>query len=203
PQIVDSAIWEAANDMLSKNQATARRNAKHQYLLSGLVKCACCGYIVGGKHTYSKSAKKDYWGYVCSTRNYAKKDREAQGIYCDQSWVDRDMLESAVWRVIDQCLLNPDQLIAQLERDLTDPRNQSTGKQIQYLEDEIAQLEKEDSKLYKAYMADVFDEHEYASKRKAIKERQTRLENELKRLKSTYRTREQFEAEKADLIEIV
>src|SRR5690606_7114184 len=90
-----------------------------------------------------------------------------------------------------------------LEKDLTDPQNQSTGKQIQYLEDEIARLEKEDSKLYKAYMADVFDEHEYASKRKAIKERQTRLENELKRLKSTYRTREQFEAEKADLIEIV
>lgn len=49
-------------------------------------------------------------------------------------------------------------------------------------------------------MADVFDEQEYADRRKALKDRHTRLTAELHRLKPTQLTREQFEARKTELV---
>ena len=36
--IVDADTWQRANDMLQKNRRMARRNAKHDYLLNGLLR---------------------------------------------------------------------------------------------------------------------------------------------------------------------
>ncbi|MCC7452321.1 MAG: recombinase family protein [Anaerolineae bacterium] len=43
PPIVSPEIWAQANAMLERNRETASRNAKRQYLLSGLLYCAQCG----------------------------------------------------------------------------------------------------------------------------------------------------------------
>jgi hypothetical protein len=113
------------------------------------------------------------------------------------------MLESAVWRVIDEFLLSPGKMIAALETDLFSEKNQSVGDQIAYLDGEIAKLQTEDEKLYKAYMLDVFDAQEFADKRRMLKDRQNRLNIELKRLKPTHMTKQQFESEKAQMIDTV
>jgi glucan biosynthesis protein len=96
-----------------------------------------------------------------------------------------------------QILFTPERLIAELERSMFDDQNESVTTQIAYVEGEIAKIETEDAKLYRAYMADVFDENEYAERRKALKDRQSRLNAELHSLQPREYTREQFEADKA------
>ncbi len=46
PPIVPPELWELANRMLDKNKNTAIRNNRGRYLLTGLMRCASCGYSV-------------------------------------------------------------------------------------------------------------------------------------------------------------
>ena len=67
PPLVPEKLWDMANQMLNKNAQTGRRNGKHPYLLTGLLKCASCGYsYVGGSKRRRSGPDISY--YRCSSR---------------------------------------------------------------------------------------------------------------------------------------
>jgi len=57
-------------------------------------------------------------------------------------------------------------------------------RQIGTLQRQIHDNDREDQKLYQAYMADVFDEHEFAVRRRRLKEARASLEQELEQLRA-------------------
>ncbi|CQR74114.1 DNA-invertase hin [Sporomusa ovata DSM 2662] len=65
PAIIDRETWEKTCEVREQNKVMAKRNSKREYLLSGVIKCAGCGYAMRGI-TYPKRTKKEYGYYVCT-----------------------------------------------------------------------------------------------------------------------------------------
>ena len=74
--------------------------------------------------------------------------------------------------------------------------------QIQFIEREIKQREREDEKLYRAYLADVFDEQEYADRRRALLNAINLLEAEKRKLEVTIIDRGEFERRKERVLAV-
>jgi hypothetical protein len=41
PALVERKVWETAQELREQNKQFSNRNAKHDYFLSGLIRCAC------------------------------------------------------------------------------------------------------------------------------------------------------------------
>lgn len=204
PAIVSVELWETANYMLDKNAQTARRNGKLAYLLTGLIKCAECGYSYTGKRQnyYLKDGGITVVRYYrCSGQNN-KALAHSQQIGCTQKTIKADLIEQAVWLCVCQTLLEPELLLVELDKELNSGENASLAKQIAFLQQQIRELGTEDEKLYRAYMADVFDEQEYAARRNHLKDRKIVLEDELRKLRALQVSKEEIEADKEMMLEI-
>src|SRR5205085_11022730 len=68
--------------------------------------------------------------------------------------------------------------------------------QIAFLETQIDDKAKEEEKIYRAYVAGAFDEHEFADKRRILKETNQVLSMEVGRLKAQVLTKERVAAQK-------
>ncbi len=194
--IVDAALWQDANDVLAKNRQMAARNGKVPYLLTGLMKCSLCGFAYVGWTGYSKrkngSLSAPFRAYQCrASSDTAKHD-------CPHRFkIAANIIEPAVWRVVCEALLKPKLLLTALEANTFDERSAQVGQQIAYLERELVAKQAEDDKLYKAYVAEVFDEVEFRERRVRLKDEVARLQSERDKLLPKRVSIEQFEAQKA------
>lgn len=75
PAIVDPLLQERAKAMLQENKRRPNRKTDHKYLLSGLVKCAACGFACTG-HSTSVRGKKFFY-YVCIDGRTEKRRKSA------------------------------------------------------------------------------------------------------------------------------
>jgi site-specific DNA recombinase len=207
PAIVSSEEWEIANKMMEKNLLMASRHGKRQFLLTGLIKCATCNHTwIGGhkinrwkvKKTGEINEQSVEW-YVCTSKGH-RMPVVIQKISCDQSQITAQVLENAVWEVIHEVLLHPDILLGALDREFQGDTNEEIHKQIIFLEEQIKNTKVEDEKLYRAYLASVFDESEYADRRKAIKTNQQKIIEEIKRLQGSILTEEQYAIRKQEIL---
>jgi hypothetical protein len=87
-----------------------------------------------------------------------------------------------------------------MDREFQGDTNEEIHSQIAFLEEQIKSAKVEDEKLYKAYLAGVFDESEYAERRKAIKVNQQKILEEIKRLQGTILTEEQYAIRKQEIL---
>jgi site-specific DNA recombinase len=101
PPLVDQKIWESAQEIREQNKQFSRRNAKHDYLLSGLIRCAC-GKAMSGEffsnHQY----------YTCTWRNNHHTHLEERN--CNARSVRADAIEEDVWEGIVSLFANLDTL---------------------------------------------------------------------------------------------
>ena len=204
PAIVNPELWELANKMLNKNKKMGRRNAKEPYLLTGLTKCATCDKTyVGGRKTKKKPNGKQYRlsFYRCSAK-HNRMPNVIEEIGCNQSQISGKILENSIWKVLIDVLLDPQVLIDVLDKQYLGETNEELNNQITYLQKQIRNIEIEDEKLYRAYMADVFDENEYAAKRKQLKEKQIILNEELAKLQPQIMTKKQYEDKKQNIYKL-
>lgn len=91
PAIISSEIWEKAQQKLKKNYFNARRNAKREYLLRGLVKCGLCGRSYCGDGS-DRQGRKHY--YRC-TGNSSFRGKLVPR--CGAGSVPAEVLEQIVW----------------------------------------------------------------------------------------------------------
>lgn len=194
PPLVPEKLWDMANQMLDKNAQTGRRNGKHPYLLTGLLKCGSCNYsYVGGRKR--RRGKPDISYYRCSSR--ANRARHiVEHIGCTQRQIARDVLEGKVWSTVCNILLNPEVIVKELDRAMKNRGGAAVEKQVQALERRIKENDLEDEKLYRAYLADVFDEREFAVRRRALKESREALVDELHSFQDQLLSVEQLEEKK-------
>ena len=205
PPLVSEELWDAANAMLEKNSQMATRNAKSRYLLTGLVKCAECGYAYYGRlrrHRFASDPQmvSERIRYLCSGRTN-REYHMIQAINCTQSQLMGHVLEPAVWSAVCQMITRPERLLEAMDAQLDDSENAGLNQQITFLKRQLAACEAEDNKLYRAFMADVFDEQEYADRRKLLKEKEATLEEELRGLSLRIISLEEVEADKALILD--
>lgn len=203
PAIVSVPEWEMANNILEKNAQMSRRNAKDQYLLTGLIKCACCGHSYNGRRRLrpSKSGQllKTTW-YFCSSHSGSYPNANQERIACSQGVISGRILEEAVWSVVYQVLLHPQILLDVLDREFHGERNEQVSRQITFLQEQIKASKTEDEKLYKAYVAGVFNEVEYAGRRRMLKDNQQKLAAELEQLSGGLLSPDGFEQQKQKIL---
>jgi hypothetical protein len=88
---VGETTWELANRNLYRNKGFARRNKKHEYMLTAIVRCATCGWRYHG-HTDKHGTQRYYCSRLQTTPGYRENHP------CDQKSIHCDMLDNAVWR---------------------------------------------------------------------------------------------------------
>jgi len=105
PALVDRTIWEMAQEIRKHNKQFSKRNKKHDYLLSGLIRCAC-GRAMSGEffsnHQY----------YTCSWRNNHHTHLEERT--CRARSVRADAVEVDAWECIENLFGDLDNLEKQL-----------------------------------------------------------------------------------------
>ncbi len=197
PAIVSPELWDMANQMLAKNSTPWRRTSKKPFLLTGLLRCASCGRAVVGnqRERPAKNGVREDRVYRCSSK-VARTPQSVQEIGCSQGQIMCHFVDDAVWVAVCRVLLEPEILVHALERDFATGENAHLREEIAFLERQLKERDDEDEKLYRAYQADVFDEHEYAGQRRLLKESRDKLLTELEQLRSQVMTEEQLEEKK-------
>lgn len=196
PAIVPFDIWETANQMLEKNARTSRRHAIEPYLLTGLVKCATCGYSYTGQRKIHRKHGKEYLSRAYRDSSSWNLMGIFRDIQCEQSQISCKRLDEAVWTVVARVLLEPQILIDAMERQFAQGPNAEIQKQIGFLHKQLADLGTEDEDLYRAYRAHAFDEQEFASRRKRVKEQREKTNQEIETLQARVVTRDRLEMNK-------
>jgi len=204
PPIVSEEMWELANRRLDTNRRTSARHQKYPYLLTGLVRCATCGYALVGQgvhHIDEKTGeRRSNRYYACSAR---WRSAEINPINCPQTpYIRLNDLESAVWRVVCEILLDEQVMMRALETRFRGDQNTQLQNQIAFMEDKIKALHAEDDALYRAYVAGGFDTEEFVEKRQQIKASIVTIKTEIEGRKRLIMTSDQYEAEKERIVQV-
>ena len=91
PVIIDKRQWEAAQEKLRSNSFNARRNAKRDYLLRGIIRCGNCGRRYCG----DGSRRKGRNHYYRCTGNSSFRGKLVPK--CSSKSVRADVIEKVVW----------------------------------------------------------------------------------------------------------
>jgi site-specific DNA recombinase len=121
PAIIDSGLWERAQQTLVRNRFFSKRNSHHEYLLRGLAKCGHCGStFIGTVYTGAKRPTRK--AYVCGGRHKGRRAVPDPALRCRNSSIAGD-IEDVIWADVERFLRNPQAVIETLTA-----RLQETGK---------------------------------------------------------------------------
>jgi len=134
PAIVSVETWERAQVMLRNRMFMSRRNAKHEYLLRGLIRCGNCGLTYQGTINPKYPEGKVRY-YKCNGVSQFRGIYGAQGQKCPSKAVNGEALEAAVWREIEGFLRSPGDVLSELAAQLAS----ETGR-ADMLRDEMAKM---------------------------------------------------------------
>jgi site-specific DNA recombinase len=160
PAIVDSTLWDMAQDQLKANDRKFRRQTIETYLLRGRIHCAHCGQRMFGQHKKRKNGNTRY--YRCGRAADGRPiDR------CPARQVRADDIEETVWELVSQAVLDVDNLIAGWReiREETQRARRNLEMLIATLEAENQKTQGKLSKLLDLHLSDTIGESEYRAKR--------------------------------------
>ena len=164
PAIIDEKTFENTQRLLSKNARKANAKNTEGYLFQGMLRCAECGYVLGGKF-YSKLPMSSRYYYICRRHHLAQK------CSCRTNFNEYK---------IEQKLLK--EFEVQLKKYLYDyDYKQQTIKQID-LSKEIAAVENKLIKLKDLYVRDLIRIEDYEKDYKSFVTQLEELEKEQNKL---------------------
>lgn len=80
--------------------------------------------------------------------------------------------------------------------------NINLGYPIKFIQKQLSDKDVEDDKLYRAYLADIFDEQEYAGRRQQLKSSKQLLQEELEKLERQLVSRDEIEEQRTLIIAV-
>lgn len=115
PAIVSAEVWGQAQGALKERRTFSDRNARHQYLLRGLIKCGCCGFGFVGTARYGGGKERPgRWHYLCQSKHDQRRTRkERDGLVCTARPI-RETIETIVWDDICGFLRHPGKALEEL-----------------------------------------------------------------------------------------
>ena len=146
PPIISEELFEAAQEQLKRNRERAPRGGKYRWLLGGHVRCEC------GQAMYSCPAR-GYRYYRCR----ATKRIYAPDNPCNSRLVNADQLEPLVWNEVKKALLNPNLIVAELERQTKEDQHTALEREIENVKERLERLTREERRILKLYRYGEFD----------------------------------------------
>lgn len=158
--LVETIVWERAQERLKMNQKFSQRNNKRNfYLLRGLVVCGTCGYTLQGRTQNGRA----YYG--CRSN---QKQPDLPKHSCN---IAGRVLEPIVWEAIAGLLQNPEQIAAAWEAEAAE--YETAPDELGRLQARQRKLEQQWVRLLDASQDSLLDKDELGQrKQKLDKERQ-------------------------------
>jgi site-specific DNA recombinase len=168
--IINWAEFEQVQQQLRLNQQYARRNAKRDYLLRGLIECQNCH-----RHYYGIHRSKEPPAYVCSNawaQTYGKK--------CPSNPIACDMLEADVKDKILNFLKDPQVYLGEIQR-----RKEATMETVACVEKGISDLERQynDTIFYEQKALRLLSEEAFEKEQRLIQAKRNWIKQEIGRRK--------------------
>ena len=120
PPLVDDETWEKARVLRRKRWTKAGRNTKVFYLLQHMMRCAECGFLMGGSANTKKEVKRNGKLYKYELdpprRYYRCYGYQQMRLQCRaKPMIRAERLESLVWGQVKNALENPGLIVAGIE----------------------------------------------------------------------------------------
>jgi site-specific DNA recombinase len=157
-KILSDEQWQRVQEQLNRNRSFSRRNSKHEYLLSGLVRCGGC------QSSYCGNPSHGRFHYRCLKR-------------CKRlPQISESTLDNSVWRALENALNNPEMLMRAIEG-ITHPATSdvNVGSQLQSALDGI---NNEESRILEAYRLSVITPEQLARELESLAGRRKVLEKQ-------------------------
>lgn len=159
-RIVSPDLWQRVQQQLTKNITFSPRNAKHSYLLRGMVRCGGCGAAYTGDPNHGR------FYYRCLNR--CKK----------MPMVREECLDETVWSAVTEAVLNPKIILDQVANliDRRDKEDRISSIEARSVERALAMVRHEESRLLEAYRTGIISPAQLGSELEQLKKRQNSLE---------------------------
>lgn len=128
PAIVSEGVFHAANAEIDKPKVRTGR-PKHDYLLRNHAFCAICG-----KPLVGHCLNKKYRYYQCSSARPYENSKQI----CRARYIRADDLEHTTWEHTREAVNNPDTILAEIQKQLTEASGQES---LQSIDSEITELQ--------------------------------------------------------------
>jgi len=124
PALIDHALWEQTHTQVQRNRRLPKANAKHIYLLRGLITCGTCGIRYVRTPTWNKSKSRGAYHYYRCGSQLAAQQPDAQAC-CRAKLVSTTWLEPLVWEDCRDFIRNPGKALAEAQRQLSERMRQT------------------------------------------------------------------------------
>ncbi len=149
PPIIDTAVFQEAQQALHHHQACAARNRKHDYLfIDGRLRCGRCGRCMSG--FYKANGATRY--YKCNSMRSVMDP----ALRCRGS-LRADKVETEVWEAVMRVLERPDIITAEVARQEASAEAQGAAVQqeVACLDAALAKCDRESTRWDEAYTAEI------------------------------------------------
>jgi site-specific DNA recombinase len=177
PAIIDPELFEKAQQRLHENRRRTAGQAKHPYLLRGLLICSACGRPLWGR-IYDPGQRTERRYYTCNRRDrFSARDTTP----CPRRALRAEDVEQVVWQDLERWLQEPEQLTAQLEaqRDKVRTMLEAYDGEHRRLVRRTKAIEGEISRLVDAYQAGAITLDELRGRRDRLEEGKQQCEASL------------------------
>lgn len=180
PQIISKEVFAQAQAiMCSRRKAPGSNKAKENYLLTGLIKCGCCGKNYNGNRRKPKN-KPLYVSYRCSHRSVTRSKE------CENKEIRKEYIEEYVLSELERKIFNDESiqyLVEGINRNLQ-KKNQVNDEKKEVIVKELKEIEAQIGNIVTA-IASGFMQEEFKVKMDELKERKAELEFKKAQIKSS------------------
>lgn len=165
-RLIDRERWQRVQQQLTRNTTFSRRNARHNYLLRGLLRCGGCGAAMVGDPCHGK------YYYRCYKRcKQVRTILEAE-------------LNEAVWGAIDRAIRQPQLLLQQLTNLAAQRQQMAAGEQTDAtaVATALQQIVFEEGRVIEAYRQGVLTAVLLKKELEQLQRRKLALENRHRQL---------------------
>jgi len=182
PAIVSEETWLRAQGTLRSNLLFGKRNAKNQYLLRGLMKCAHCGKTYVGVAANRANGKREFY-YRCNGVHTPALLKG--GPRCTAKSVRGDQLEQQVWADVEAFLRDPGPVLERLQATLEAEAAGSNDlqKKVTRLEGLLAQKSTERTRVVALYRRGRLTDNELDAQMDEIGKEETALQAQIDELR--------------------
>ena len=174
PAIVTEKEFDLVQRKLKDNIKFApRNNKKHNYLLSGLLRCKICNYSIYGKPASNSKYKRLY--YRCMGQD---GHRWPEGRVCNAHPVRTEALDELVWQSLKELLLTPEIIIAEYKRRLSSTDTDYDAMIIQK-NNELNRYKRERSRLIDLFQNGFVEQDEIETKLKGVRSKIEQVNSEI------------------------
>jgi site-specific DNA recombinase len=171
PALVSVEMWQAAQEQMAKNVATATRNTRYEYLLRTRVKCECTYQMASMSR---RRSGKVYLYYVCG------RGATLPGGGCGAPSFRADHVDALVWDWLKDWLQDPKDLVEKLEVYRTERKkaNAPILAQIETIDGLLHEHRTQLERLIDLYLSGAVDKNVLVERKKRLEDTIVKLEVE-------------------------